>query len=321
MNKEILEKIVESISRSPRILIGSHINPDGDNLGSSLGLYKALSLLKKDVSILEVDTIPEDYLFLPAIDDIQAIEEEEGDYIFIALDSADIDRLGRNKDLALKSKTLINIDHHGSNPAYGDLNYIDSKASATGELVYLLIKELDKELVLNKEVASCLYTAISTDTGSFMYSNTTSRTHRIAAELLKSGIDTNSINVSLYQNKPYSKVKLFNRVMSDLRSYKDGRVLLGRVLDSDLEKTGTTKEDTEGLVEEIRNIKSVELAILLKEGEDRTRVSLRSKNYVDCASIAASFNGGGHVRAAGCSIYENIDDAEKLLIKEIEEKI
>lgn len=318
-----MKEISQVIKGSEQILIASHVNPDGDNLGSSLGLYLALKKIGKKVYILQVDKIPKDYLFLPKINEIIKYDKLkiEDNYTFIALDSADIGRLGINQDIAKKATNLINIDHHISNPKYGNYNYVDSDSSATGELVFELIKEMDIDL--DKDIATCLYTAISSDTGSFMYSNTTSKTHRIVAELYKEDLDTNEININLYQNNSFERTMLYSNILMDTELYFDGKLAMSMVTRELLDKTGALMEESEGLVENMRDIEGVEVSILIKEYDGYIRVSTRSKRYVDVSEICSEFNGGGHERAAGCTIELNkpLDQIKAELVEEVGRRI
>ncbi len=313
------KEIKEAILAAENIAIASHVSPDGDNLGSSLGLYMALKKINKNTRILEVDTIPENYKFLPGVEAIEEVEEDELLDVFIALDCADFERLGRNAGLAKNARTLINIDHHISNDLYGDLNLVEADSSSTGELVFYLIRELGIDF--DKDIATAIYTAISSDTGSFKYSNTSGRTHSIVAELYKYDLDTELINIELYQNKSLAKTRLFTLAMSRLESHYDDQLGLVVVTRAMLEEAGAKMEDTEGLVETVRDIKPVELAILLKEKDGLVKVSTRSKRRVDVSSLCANFDGGGHKRAAGCTIYAGLDEAKEKILEKVESLI
>ncbi|HAE91260.1 MAG TPA: bifunctional oligoribonuclease/PAP phosphatase NrnA, partial [Tissierella sp.] len=182
---------IEKIKESERIYIVSHVQPDGDNIGSILALWMAIKKIKDKVFILKTDDIPSDFLFLPNVNEIKEFNDKGKIDMFIALDTSDENRLGKNKELLNKAKTIINIDHHISNTNFGHINIVDSNAAATGELVYNLIKKMN--IPMDKDIASCIYTAISSDTGSFMYDNTSAQTHRIIAELIDIGIDKSNI--------------------------------------------------------------------------------------------------------------------------------
>ena len=322
MNKKflkILDDIMQSIKDANKIYIGSHINPDGDNVGSTLALTLALKKINKDVTPLLVGEIPSDYKFLPGLELYEDYGEELHPIdLFIAVDSADADRLGKNKPLLDVSKNIVNIDHHISNTNFGMINLVDDKASATGELIYHLIKAMDVEIDI--DIATCLYTAISTDTGSFMYDSVTDQTHEIIADLIRSGIDKGNINIQLYSSRSMEKTRLFVDVLSTLNLYNDGKIAIVHVTQKMLEETGTTLDDTEGIISFVREIEPVEVACILKESEElKTKISMRSKRYINVSDIATNFNGGGHIRAAGGTIYENINDAEAIVVNKIKE--
>lgn len=314
MNNSFLE-LEKEIKNANSIFIGSHVSPDGDNLGSSLGLYWALKKLDKDVKVLYVDPIPENYKFLPGIEDIVEVPSGKEVDLFIALDCGDKHRLGQNEVLAENAKVLMNIDHHASNPYYGDYNIVLKDSSSTAEVVYQLLKEMN--IPIDKKIATNIYTGISADTGSFMYSNTGAKTHKIVAELYEYDIDIENININLYQSRSLGKTKLFSKALSDLELYYDNKVGLIYVSLDMLKKSEAKKEDTEGLVENIRDIENIEVAVLLKEEEDYIRVSTRSKEYVDVSKICSAFDGGGHKRASGCTLYGDVKDAKTKLLKEI----
>lgn len=318
---ENMEKAIKIIDKSKNIFIASHINPDGDNMGSMLALYLALKKSNKNVIVLKSDFIPEDFMFLPGSNSIEEYKEHLGPIdVLIALDSSDENRLGDNKSLLQQATHIINIDHHISNSMFGDINIVDAGAAATGELVYKFIKKMGIKLDL--DIGTNLYTAISTDTGKFSYESVTSDTHRIIAELIEVGIDFNDINIKIYESMSLSRTQLFIEALSTLKTYKNGTIATVSVTQNMLNRTNTTMEDTEGIVSFVRKISTVEVACLLKELEETDiKISLRSKKYVDVASICECFQGGGHIRAAGCSIYSNIEDAEKKIVKKIKEAI
>ena len=316
-----MDRAIKIIKDNDNIFIASHINPDGDNIGSILALGLALKKVNKNVIVLKSDIIPSDYEFLPGVNMIQDYTQDLGPIdVFISLDSSDEDRLGDNKLLLDNAKHIINIDHHISSTMFGDINIVDSKAAATGELVYDFIKKM--EIDLDIYIATNLYTAISTDTGKFSYESVTSNTHRIVAELIDTGIDFNNININLYENMSMERTNLFINAISTLNTYENNSIATVKVTQEMLRESGAKMEDTEGIVGFIRKISSVEVACLLKELEEEDiKISLRSKKNVDVASICEYFNGGGHVRAAGCSIYSNIYEAEKIIVNKIKENI
>ncbi len=320
--EQSMKMIRDKILESKTFILSSHVQPDGDNIGSSLALYDALKKMNKEVLLLKNDDIPRDFLFLPGANEYVDLDlDSNKDFdVFISLDCGDQDRLGKNKAFLPRAKTIINIDHHISNTYFGDLNYIDVSASSTGEIVYDFIKVLG--LDLDSDMGICIYTAISTDTGSFLYDNTSSKAHRIAGELIDLGIDKKAISVNVYQNKSLEKTNLFIKALGSLEFYGDNRIGLVGVTQELLKETNTKMEDTEGIVAFIRDIEPVEVAVLLKEIDDKlVKVSLRSKNYLNVSDICANFGGGGHIRAAGCSIKENFNLAKKEILEKLLESL
>lgn len=312
----LMDRAVEFINEYDNIFICSHVQPDGDNIGSTLALYMAIKKKKENVKVVKTDEIPSDYLFLPNIQVFKEYSLDEQVDLFISLDSSDVERLGPGKELLKKAKKIINIDHHVTNNGFGDINIVLPSASATGEIVYKFIKHMNAEI--DKDIATCLYTAISTDTGRFMYSNTTYETHLIASELLKTGIDINNINIHLYQNRSMERTKLFLEAINNMDFHLDGKVGIAVVTQDMLSRNNAKLEDSEGIVSFIRDTSTIEVACLLKEiSEKEIKVSLRSKQHVDVSKIALNFGGGGHIRAAGCTIYDTIDNAKKVVLDEI----
>lgn len=314
---DLMDLAIRQIKKSKNVYIASHINPDGDNIGSILALGLALSNIVPNVFMVKTDEIPSDFLFLPGVNLIKDYTVNNEIDLLITLDSSDENRLGNNKDLITKAKTVINIDHHISNTNFGDINIIDSDASATGELVYKLIKKMD--ISIDKDIASCIYTAISSDTGSFMYDNTSPETHEIIAELLRTGFDKNEVNINLYQNRSLERTLLLINALESIEFHNDNKLAVVQVTQDMLEKTKAKMEDTEGIVSFVKEIAPVEVAILLKEFQsNEIKVSMRSKRFVDVSEICASFGGGGHIRAAGCTINSSIAIAKELLINNVE---
>ncbi|WP_234978597.1 DHH family phosphoesterase [Anaerosalibacter sp. Marseille-P3206] len=316
-NKNVyFEECIEAIKNSDNIFLASHIHPDGDNIGSLLALGMALKTFNKNVNIIKVDDIPKDYLFLPNIDLFVEPNPKDPIDLFISLDCSDLDRLGIGKELAIKANRLINIDHHITNENFGDINIVDPFASATGELVYHLIKKIGIEI--NKDIATCIYVAISTDTGSFMYDSTTSETHMIAADLISKGINTNNIIVNLYQSRSIERTKLFLKTLNTLEVIFNGKVAFVMLTQDMLKECNANMEDSEGIISFVRDIEGIEVACILKEyKENEIKLSLRSKNIVDVSEICFKFNGGGHKRAAGCTIFDNIKNVKNIISDEI----
>lgn len=310
------KKIVEATS----IGVASHIDPDGDNLGSICALKKSLEIFGKEVFLYIDDQIPRSYQFLPGVDESSEIETNRRHDLFFALDCADQERLGKRVgDLFDRAKTKVVIDHHLTNQGYGDLNFIEI-VSSTGELLYEILKQAD--LPIDREVATCLYTAISSDTGSFKYDSTSSRTHEIAADLLSHQIDLNEITINLYQRRSLAKTNLLMRAMQNLKILEDGKIALTRISLDDLDKVQAEHSDTDGIVEFIRDIDGVELAIFLKDSKrSGSKISMRSKGDIDASKIAVKFGGGGHKRAAGASFNGDLDQCQEAILKVVNDEI
>lgn len=315
---KLMDEAIQLINQYDNIFIGSHVEPDGDNIGSTLALAMAIKKLKRkgNVKVVKTDDIPRDYHFLPNINLIEEQDINQTVDLFISLDSSDMNRLGVGKDFARKAKKVINIDHHITNDNFGDINIVSPLSGATGEIVYEFINNMKVDI--DKEIATCIYTAISTDTGSFMYSNTTHKTHLIVAELLKMEIDINSINVNLYQSRSMDRTKLFINSLNNLETFLDEQIGVVTITQEMLKLNNAKMEDTEGIISFIRGIDSIEVACLLKEINDgETKVSLRSKTQIDVSKIANKFHGGGHIRAAGCTIDKTVNIAKQLILDEI----
>ena len=316
MNKAI-NLIQDSISKDLSIAVVSHKNPDGDSLGSLIAMGLSLDKLSKNVIFVKPDVIPEDYLFLPALEKMIQLDSLNIDIdLLIVLDSSDPDRLGLNKNLLEISKRIINIDHHISNTNFGDLNIVIPESSSTGEIVFELLSKAN--FPIDTDIATCIYTAISTDTGRFSYQSVTKNTHLIISELYNYGIDGYEINKNLYQNRSLSRTKLFILAVSNLEFYKDGKVAIAKVTKDMYSKTGAKPDETEGIVEFLRDTEGVEVACLLKELKNNdVKLSVRTKEYVDANKICSFFDGGGHLRASGASSTLSIEETEKILLKEI----
>lgn len=310
------KKIVEATS----IGVASHIDPDGDNLGSICALKKSLEIFGKEVFLYIDDQIPRSYQFLPGVDESSEIETNRHHDLFFALDCADQERLGKRVgDLFDRAKTKVVIDHHLTNQGYGDLNFIEI-VSSTGELLYEILKQAN--LPIDEKVATCLYTAISSDTGSFKYDSTSSRTHEIAADLLSHQIDLNEITINLYQRRSLAKTNLLMRAMQNLKILEDGKIALTRISLDDLDKVQAEHSDTDGIVEFIRDIDGVELAIFLKDSKrSGSKISMRSKGDIDASKIAVKFGGGGHKRAAGASFNGDLDQCQEAILKVVNDEI
>ena len=311
----IYPKIISKIKDSNKIAIMSHIMPDGDNVGSSLALYNALKKSGKDVHLILDDEIPKVYKFLKYADKVKSPGQYESFDVVIALDCGDAKRLGKCR-LYLENNFVINIDHHISNDEFGNLNMVDSNASATGEIIYQIIKILGIDM--DKEISECLYTAIVTDTGQFQYSNTTSLTHQIAGELIKNGVNVSLMFERIYQNSSKEKVMLMKTALDTLEFYYNDSISCVSLTLEQMKEVNAIETDSDGIINLARDIECVEAAIFLKELEPgKIKVGLRSKKLVDVAAVSLKFGGGGHVRAAGCTLHGTIEEVKEKVLDAI----
>lgn len=308
----------EKIDQYENIVLTAHVNPDGDSIGSMLALAHFIkNEMKKDVNMVIEDNIPSNFKFLPGIESISCKSEDMGKVdLLITLDCGNIDRLAIDKSIVDTADFIINIDHHITNTKFGDINFVDYDASSTGEVIYQLINKLEHEISL--EVATCIYVSISTDTGSFKYTNTNSKTHEIASKLLRLGIDLETINIEIYQNRSLEKTKLLIASMNNLTLLKDNSVGIVAVDSEILESCNAKTQDSEIIVDFIRDIDVVNLACVLRPiDEHSTKVSMRAKKDIDVSKISLVFGGGGHAKAAGCTINSNVKEAITIITNEI----
>ena len=315
------KELVKAVEGAESVAIFPHISADGDAIGSSLALALALKKAGKKVIVYMEENIPDTFKFLPGIELAGFIsEDQEVMDLNIALDTGDTGRLGTRADHFFKAPVTINIDHHITNTEFAQYNHVEALSASTGELVFLLLNEIKYEI--DTDMAKCLYTAIATDTGGFKYGNTTAETHRTAAELLSTGIDVAELSQKIFDNTTFIKLKLTQKAIELLELYENDSLSVIAITQDLLQSTGARDEDCEGLVSIGRSIIGVEVSVLIKEkSSNEIRVNLRSKTYVDVSEIAALFGGGGHKRAAGCTMKGSISDAKEQLISIIKDKL
>jgi len=315
------EEIGQVLRGNQCFAILSHVRPDGDALGSQLALALSLQQLGKDVRIWNEDGMLEKYSFLPRAELLTKPPSTAVDVdVAVALDTAIQNRLGTTLAAVGSAKIWINIDHHRSNPGYGDLVIIDSSAPATGEIIFRLIKSQD--LPFNHDIAENLFAAISTDTGSFQYPKTSARTFEIAAELVRvGGLDVGQISQQLYENYPRRRLELLRDLLRTMRFGEDGRVASFSLSLKTAAALAVLPEDNEGLIDHLRAIRGVIVAVFFEELADgKVRVSMRSKDEaVDVCAICQKFGGGGHTLAAGARIRGSLAEVEEKVLEEIGE--
>jgi phosphoesterase RecJ-like protein len=307
----MLSQVVELIENKDRFAITSHIRPDGDSLGSSLGLFWLLRALDKDVEVIMRDAAPHSYQKLPGAESIRVTPAVDRAYdgVFV-IECSDIDRPGL---IDLENQFVVNIDHHSTTEMFGTVNWIDSTASAVGEMVYNLCKATGVRVT--KEIAECVYTALLTDTGSFHYSNTTERTFKIASELVRIGVKPAKSAEAIFGSYHWSKIELLGQVLATARRDESGHVAWMRQTLEMQQRTTASDEDAEGFVNYPLAVGEVEATALFKESAPGVyRTSLRSKGDVNVAKIAEQFGGGGHRNAAGCTLKGDWDEIERQVV-------
>jgi len=318
MKQSSFDEIGAVLRSQESFAVFSHVRPDGDALGSQLALGLSLAKLGKTVMVRNEDGLLEKYNFLPGGEYLQTPLSEPRDFdVAIALDTATQARLGNATELVRSAKTWINIDHHPSNPRYGDLVYIDATAPATGQILFELIKS--QGLPMDAAIAENLFVAISTDTGSFQYSNTTARTFEIGAELLRCGVNVGRVSQLLYENYPRRRAELLRELLGTMRFDGHGKVASFSLSLETAAKLGARPEDNEGLIDHLRAIQGVIVAVFFEElADEKVRVSMRSKTEAaDVCAICEKFGGGGHKLAAGARVRGGLAEVEQRVMKEI----
>ncbi len=313
--------IASEMNRISEAVLFSHVSPDGDCLGSMLALGLALESMGKKIRYYNPGPLPVNLRFLPGLDPIMTTKPGQFPDTLVFIDCAEADRVynGIASEL-FEDRTVINIDHHVSNDCFGTINWVDPNVAATGEMIYKLIKKLG--VPITHDIAVNLYTAIITDTGRFSFSNTTADSFKIAAGLVKTGIDLVEINNVLFEKKSLSQTNLLKIALTNLEIHQDGKIALIVLSKEDFEKSGAEENLSEGLVNYARNIENVEAAALLKEIDDReVKVSFRSNSWLDVSEVAQRFGGGGHIRASGCTINASLKGATQEVKAVLEEAL
>lgn len=306
--------IKKKLDNAKNIALICHIRPDGDALGSSLALYNYIIKLKKCTVFCD-DSLPEKYNFLKNYDKIENNDIGNEFDLLICLDCSDLKRTGKYAGVVFKHNNTINIDHHISNDKYANINYIID-ISSTCEIVYNMFEYLN--ININKDICSCIYCGLSSDTGNFSHSNTTYKTLEVASKLAKVIGDISFINQKIYKETPLCRINLLAEVLKNIKIYADGKIAILIITAENLEKYGCNHHDTEGIVDYAINICGVEIgAIFMESKKNSYKISLRSKN-VNVCKVAAEFGGGGHIHASGCMLYGNLDEIINTLVKNAE---
>ncbi len=317
-----LSRVAETIREHDRFLVTTHENPDGDALGSLLGMTLGLRALGKDaLMFLGGDVpLPAEYRFL-ALGELLRGEPPAGelDRVVLALDCANESRMGATAEALLGAPLVVDIDHHHDNTRFGGVNLVVADASSTGEIVRDLLRELGVELT--PVLAEALYVALVTDTGRFQYSNTTAKAHRLAAELLDAGVDVQRVFRGVYESIQFAKLKLLARALERAQVYDGGRIVVSYLLATDFAEVGAEEPYSEGIIDSLRAVEGAQLAALIREpprpGAPRHRISLRSNaDELDVSAIARASGGGGHRQAAGFSSELSVEEITEFVRRE-----
>jgi phosphoesterase RecJ-like protein len=319
--KKQYKKAVGAICAAEKIVLASHVNPDGDTLGCILALTHALRSLGKDVTPLSVDGVPDIYDWIPGAEWVQTGTERRDFDLAIVCDAGALDRVGRSVLPAIEcAPRLMDIDHHIADGVFGDIQILDATAAATAELVWALIRALSVaagRALAGKEVAECLMTGLITDTGSFRFLNVTPNTFQLAATLQRLGASPAPIAELVFENRSFASLKLLGRALDSLQTTANGRVAWARLTAQDFEDLNASDAETEGIVSQVRAVRGVQIGILFREIRGhKVRISLRARDGADVNKIANVFGGGGHRLAAGCSVEPPLAEVERMVVAE-----
>lgn len=314
----MLSQVVELIENKQSFAITTHVRPDGDGVGSSLGLWWLLRSLGKDAEIILRDPIPVSYIDLPGADEIKQVSAVDGEYdAVLVIECSDLSRPGIGN---LESQVTVNIDHHSTSEHFGTINWIDATASAVGEMIYNLCKAIGGRI--SKEIAECLYLAIVSDTGSFHFSNTTDRTLKVASELIKVGVKPANVSEVIYNSYPWSRIELLRQVLDTVRRDETGKIAVLRQSLEMAEIADSVDGDNNGFVNIPLAAKEIEAVLYMREVKpDAYRCSLRSKGDINVARVAEKFGGGGHRNASGLRVEGDWDELESQILEELSKAI
>lgn len=307
------EKAYELIKESRSVYIASHISPDGDAIGSMMAMYLALKNMNKDVHVI-IPSCSDRFEFLDEIKYAETSIDVDSYDLCIVMDSSTLDRVSISQEEYNKAKKKLVIDHHQNLKIDADVVISDSKSPATCQIIYEFFES--QNILIDKEIAKYIYLGMLTDTGNFNYQNTTPRTHRIVANLIETGIDFAYICKMINDTMKEERLKLVSYVINNMETYKDGKIKYVKVPSNVIETLGLDEEDAEGMVNYLRCVKGVDVAIYARQLKDGTyRVSMRSNGNVDISKAAIQLGGGGHINAAGFTVNEEIDNVKNEIIE------
>lgn len=320
MINDTFKEIAAVLLKAENVLIYPHINADGDAVGSAAALCHTLRRMGKTAYVLIEDSLPANLRFMDkgyfTFDD-KVMEHTD---VSVCVDCGDFGRFPKRREKFISAKTTVCIDHHGTTEEFCDYNYVDPAAAATGEIIYELIKTMGAEP--DVETGEAIFAAITTDTGNFQYSNTTKNCHLIMAELFDLGVDTNKVSVEIYENERPEKLVLATKALSTLEIFGGGFGAIAYLTLEDMKEIGAESFETDGIIGRLRSIAGVEYAAFVKEKEPGViRVSMRAKRRGNVADIAAQLGGGGHIKAAGCTLHMTVEEAVALIKSKMSEAI
>lgn len=313
-----IDNIKEEIEKAKDIVILTHEYPDGDAVGSSLAMYLTLKKMNKNVDVIIPDC-PNTFYFLPGADEIKKEGKKEPYDLAISVDVTGIKRLNGFSNYFEDAKTKIQIDHHEVNDMFADYNFVNPASPACAQILILVIEQLGVEI--DKQIGTCLLTGIITDTGGFKYEGVSAETFEFASWLLAKGVNVSSIYKKVLQMRTRANFELRKLVMERMEFLNDDKITFTYLTAEDMKKANAKSGDHEGLVEVGRDIEGVEVSIFLREIEGGYKASLRSNNYLNVSDVAILFNGGGHMRAAGCNIMGTLEQAKEKIITEVKKYI
>ncbi|MCW2277893.1 DHH family phosphoesterase [Heliophilum fasciatum] len=317
---ELLDSIVTVLTEAKKVLVVAHLIPDGDTLGSLSALLSAFGAQGIEAVGCCDDAVPRIYRFLPGMEQVYRPESmPAGPFdVVVVVDCGDLGRVGNVRPWLEKADKVVNIDHHVGNTAFGQINWLDPSAAATGEMILTLIEHA--QWPIDEQIATALYTSLVTDTGSFRFSNTTPMTMRRAALLRERGAEVNRITSEIYERRSLASLRILAAALPTMTLSADGRIAWLSVSISDMERFGAVQEDLEGLIDYPRSIDGVEIAILFRQLDaQHVKVGLRSTGAADVNAVARQFGGGGHRKAAGCTFIGGLEPAVAAVVPAVQQ--
>ncbi|MCR5808056.1 MAG: bifunctional oligoribonuclease/PAP phosphatase NrnA [Clostridiales bacterium] len=317
---EAVNSIIEGLEKYGSFSILTHVSPDGDTLGAALAMYQLIIGMGKKAEVICEEPVPHIYGYLPFADKVVLPDGAKGYECVLTVDCADMQRFKKADHIFKAAKHTMAIDHHFTNKGYADANLIRADASATCEVIFDLYRAMDKPI--SSEAAVCLYTGIVTDTGNLTYSNTTPKCIRMVADLYENGLNITEINRNIYRTVPFSKTRLQGYALANMKLELGGKIGIATLTIAEMNSFGATNEDCEGIVDSVRDVECVRVAVFIREGRDGTyKVSLRSKECADVGRIANKYGGGGHAAAAGYTSTEPLSTTIANVLRDVTEEL